>query len=73
MPFELDPAEAYLLKEIALRIENGAEVPKGFVVYLNDRGGTHIPEDVSCELFRQQKAAFNDLVTAVTELTTRKK
>lgn len=70
VPGDLDPEESYLLLEITKKIQEGAEVPDGLVVYLNDRGVTSIPEnDVPTALFRKKRVAFNNLLGAVTEIT----
>lgn len=70
VPGDLDPEEAYLLLKITEKIQAGAEVPDGLVVYLNDRGVTDIPEsDVPTVLFRKKTVAFNNLMSAVTEMT----
>lgn len=69
VPGDLDPEEAYLLLKITEKIQAGAEVPDGLVVYLNDRGVTDIPEnDVPTALFRQKRVAFNNILGAVTEI-----
>lgn len=69
VPGSLDPEESYLLLEITKRIQGGASVPDGFVVYLNDRGVTDILEnDVPTAFFRQKRVAFNNLLGAVTEI-----
>ncbi len=69
VPGDLDPEESYLLLEITKRIQDGASVPDGLVVYLNDRGVIDIPEnDVPTALFRKQRVAFNNLMGAVTEI-----
>lgn len=69
VPGNLDPEESYLLLEITKRIQDGASVPDGLVVYLNDRGVTSIPEnDVPTALFRKKRVAINNLLGAVTEI-----
>jgi hypothetical protein len=70
VPGNLDPEESYLLLEITKRIQEGASVPDGLVVYLNDRGVTNIPEnDAPTVLFRQKRVAFNNLIGAVKEIS----
>ncbi len=70
VPGLLEPKELYLLMKIVERIKAGADIPDGFVVYLNDRGVTNIPEnDVHTVLYRQKTVAFNNLMGAVNKMT----
>gem|GEM_PF-6718613 len=67
VPGTLDPEEAYLLSEICRKVENdGVDVGPDFVVYLNDRGDTNIPEDdFQVALARQTRITFNNLMQGV--------
>jgi hypothetical protein len=73
VPGPLDPEEAFLLLQISKKIKYAAPVPDGFVVYLNDRGVTNIPEDVPTTLFRQQRIAHNKLIGAATDIASKLK
>lgn len=68
VPGDLDPEEAYLLLEIAKKIQSGSTTPEGFAIYLNDRGVTDIPEDVPTLVKRKKRVAFNRLMDALTEV-----
>jgi hypothetical protein len=68
---ELEPVEVYLLWKIAQHIENGGEVPEGFVVYLNDRAHKEIQEDIPTRAWRRARLARSDLFEAVQELSLR--
>jgi len=67
VPGSLDPEEAFLLSEICRKVESGGVyVGADFVVYLNDRGNTNIPEDdFQVALARQTRVTFNNLVQGV--------
>ena len=73
VPGNLDPEEAYLLLEIAKKIQAGAAIPDGFGIYLNDRKVTDLPEDVPTMVKRQKRVAFNNLVGALTEVASKLK
>ncbi len=68
---ELEPTEAYLLFKLAEHIEKGGDIPEGFVVYLNDRAGREIQEDVPTLLWRQTRCARRGLFEAVHELSSK--
>jgi hypothetical protein len=66
VPGDLEPEEAWLLQEIAKKIEGGSVPPKGIIVYFNDRMHENLPEDdVQTTLFCQQRVAFNRIKLAV--------
>ncbi len=71
VPGDLDPEEAYLLSKITQEIVNGANIPSGLIIYLNDRMDAQIPEGTSQDVERMKKAAFNELVDAVKQLNSK--
>ncbi len=71
VPGDLDPEEAYLLSKITQEIVNGANMPSGFIIYLNDRTDAQIPEGVPQDVERMKKVAFNELVDVVKQLSSK--
>jgi hypothetical protein len=71
VPGDLDPEEAYLLSKITQEIVNGANMPRGLIIYLNDRTDAQIPEGTSQGVERMRKVAFNELVDVVKQLNSK--
>lgn len=68
VPGDLDPEEAFFLLEISNYVADGGKAPEGFVIYLNDRINTNIPEDVPTLMTRKTRNAFNNLLDTVKEV-----